>query len=860
MRYDLLIDLSLSQSGKLQQRFLAGFLVFLLLFAASCSPGASNVGESVVLSFAFRADSDQEAYFESLRDEFHLENPTIDIQFKVMEDMGGLPSESLAKLADVIYLEGISPALLSGFMAVQPLVDSSTDFNPEDFWPGLLEACSDQQGNLYGVPISVSPVGIYYDPEIFDQYQVPYPGLGWTWTDFQQVFAKFLSGNAEDHLYVFLDHPVYSILNPFMDAKLQANEGAIEPEDMAASVDWYLQLVKEQRLFPQQSAVENRGTGYYEQWNALIDNGQAAMWIDSLDFAIPGASEEKGVFVPFPVGTPEDHTTPVHFTCGTISTGSKYPKQAWAWLNYLSHQATSEDKTSGKLPPRISTADSHGYWDGMGKGESDAMRFALEHAWYASVQPETLHALTAAVQRSIHSGTDLVTELRAVEMALNTPQTKQPSPTVEPFVVNTPEPTQAAETERIRFLANWGFGDYYQKLVSLGAEFESTHPDIEILLPRGFSAPDGEFLPKLASGYDCFAFESPRWETLSDEDLLDLTPFLEANPALEDDFPGTFLEPFKVDGKLYALPADVRVEYIAFNIDLLTERGLPLPELGWRFEDMMDLAIQVADKSAPEPVFGLAASKDWLLQAREVQWYDSSVQPPYALLNTPELSAALEWLNQLYVEGVFLPAYGASLPEERKPKDYPPYEQAKSKGQVALWVTSHDEEFEETVDFEIGYISLPVMLSGASISYPLMIMGYYISRFSDQPEACWEWIKFLSDHQSVFGGYSPRMSVLEGRFTGEDNGRFEAVQGAVKQYVNYVYADQYNPLILPYAVELWAAELRVLQGENVSLVLAEAQRKADAYLACISKKDLSGLDDTQLYDQIASPCTGSDQQ
>lgn len=848
---------SWTQPEKLRLLFLGEILILFILLSASCSPGSTDAGKPVVLSFAFQ-NTDQEAYFQSLRDEFRQENPAIDIQFKPLEDMGATPMDSLAKSADVFLMEGINPARLPGFAVLQPLADITPDFNAEDFWPATLAACSDQQGILYGVPVAISPVGIYYDQQIFDQYQVPYPESGWTWMDFQQTLAKFASRGGTEPVYGLVEIPAYSIVTPILDSQLQYAGGQVDVDTLAASVDWYLQFVAAEKIFPQQSALGNNRTDNFELLSSLIRKGQAAMWIDSPDNDVPGLSDEEGAFVPFPVDIMDDHTTPAYYACGVISSGSKYPQQAWTWLNFLSHRAPSIDHTSGKLPARMSVVDAS-YWDDMSSEVGNAMRFALEHAWYPSSQLETLNAVIAAVKRAVNSGTDLAAELRAKETLSATSQSNQSTPTFEPFTINTPEPTPAAEVRQVHFLANWGSGDYTQKLSALSAEFMSIHPDIRVNLSTGFSAPEGGFLQKLALDYDCFAFESPRWEALSDKDLLDLTAFLEENPSLAGDFPAAFLEPFESDGKLFALPADVLVEYIAYNKDLLIKRGLPLPASGWHVEEMMDLATQAADPVAPTPIFGLVASNDILLQALGIQWFDNLIQPPRALFNTSELSSALEWINQLYLERVYLPAYGAPLPEERKPKDYPPYEQVISNGQVALWVTSNEREYEKNAGFEIGFLPFPDISSGAAIGYPLMIQGYFISHHSDQPGACWEWIRFLSDHPSVLGGYSPRRSVLESSFIGEKAERFGAVQGAFKQYSGYVYAAQYDPLLRPYTEALWAAELAVLQGESVTQILAEKQRKADAYYNCISTKDLSSIDNYKLYQQVALPCTESDQ-
>ena len=318
-----------------------------------------------------------------------------------------------------------------------------------------------------------------------------------------------------------------------------------------------------------------------------------------------------------------------------------------------------------------------------------------------------------------------------------------------------------------------------------------------------------------------------------------------------------FLEPFLVDGKLYGIPADVSVQYIVYNKELLAKQGLPFPQPGWTFDEMLNLASRVSNRTASVPTFGLAIEADTLLEARNTKWYDNSVTPPRALFNTTELSNSLVWLNNLYQEGTFLPMYGASLPEEMKPQNYTPYEQAIANGQVAMWTASSSSVSSASLPFEIGYVPLPNGVSGTRMSYPINPMGYYISRNSKNPEACWQWIHFLSERPSFFGGYTPRISVISGQNGAGSHEQMEVVQSALRDYVRYPYADKYDPLLRPYLNSIFEIQLAVLKGQNTPQVLAEMQKKADAYYGCLSQKSLSGLDDTQLYNQVVLPCANA---
>ena len=138
---------------------------------ASATPPSATPdikADYVTITYGAYLQPDQLAILQPLADEFNRKNPTIKVVLISLYDAQIHQPNEIARQADVITMEA-NLAYTSGFINMQPLVDASTDFNLHDFWPGITSACSDQDGNLYGVPLTYSPIGIYYDPKIFDQ-------------------------------------------------------------------------------------------------------------------------------------------------------------------------------------------------------------------------------------------------------------------------------------------------------------------------------------------------------------------------------------------------------------------------------------------------------------------------------------------------------------------------------------------------------------------------------------------------------------------------------------------------------------------------------------------------------------------
>ncbi len=659
---------------------------------ASATPPSATPeikANNVTITYGAYLQPDQMAILQPLVDEFNRENPTIKVVLISLYDAQIHQPGDIAKQADVITMEA-NLAYTPSFINMQPLVDASVDFNLHDFWPGISSACSDQDGNLYGVPLTYSPIGIYHDPKIFDQNHVPNPQPGWTWAQFQQTIAQ-VSGTtaAGKPIYGFVDGFGASVLDPILDKQLLASGGKVDPQALAASMDWYMQMVKAQKLWSVQFSnmvpIPGKTDQWATKWNPLVDDGQAAMWVSSPAVptvtsypGLPGSENKVGVFVPYPLDQPDDHTSPAIVTCAAINASSRNSQAAWAWFDYLSQHDLIGSAASGQLPARQSLTRTSSYWTSLSEQDRASIQSALEHAWYPSDLESIRSNVLNTVSSTIESGKDLVTALQGIA---ETTASVQPQPTLEPFVVNTPPGTQSAEVQSIAFNSGFWVGAAKGGLDGLIVDFEKLHPDISVKIVDNNPSTDdptnpdyGHDLRNLARNYDCFEYLRPDLDPLSSNDLLDLTPWMVASPELKGDFYPAFLAPFEKDGKLYALPTGTTIQYIAYNADLLTRLGLPFPTSGWTFDNLLSLTAQAANPTASKPVYGLAADPGSLLAASGVHWYNSTVQPPKALFNTDGVAKGLTWLDQLYQKGTLF-----------TPGNNQDYWQKIASGQVALW-------------------------------------------------------------------------------------------------------------------------------------------------------------------------------
>ncbi len=868
---------------------------------ASSSTGAPNASDTpsnatpdvnagnVTITFANLSMNDY-TDFKALADEFHRQNPSITVVVIPNDHRAPLNLEDYARQADVVYLDGSNPAMLPGFLSLQPLLDGTLDFKPDDFWPGSLTACENDQGIPYGLPLVVEPLGIFYDPKYFDQAGVAYPQPGWTWEQFEATIDQ-VSGSTSDGVPVYglVDGPMNSILGTLINKALVAGNGRLDPQATASSLDWYVQLAKAHKLYPVPVETGSEGATAYKAMGEVVNGisgGKAAMWIDMPQIALGRPQGSRSAYMPFPVDPADDHTTPMSVTCAAISSGTKAPQAAWAWLDFLSRRDLSGMVrpnnpgylTAYLLPGRQSLTGGSAFWSSLDAVQRNALSYALNHAWYTPAVPWSYYTITAnveqAVDNAVHSGVDLATALQGLVQLPAPSEAGTATPTAGPVVLNTapvPTPTVASTGLTIHFTAayfdvNTSFTPYINRkknLSALAADFKKAHPEITVLFSTDYAySNDGNDFQALAQSSDCFEFFGPGmiYQSLDESNLLDLAPFLENESGLLNDFYPQFVKPFENEGKLYGLPADVGISYIGYNADLLTQLGIPLPKEGWTVDDLISIANQAANLSATPQVYGYFDSQLYLFHAQNIPYYDASVQPPEATFNRDELAGELARLGQLYQNGAVISI---------KAFDYTHYSDI-AQGRVALWITNGSQNYnvapggevdgknpiyESDFPFKVGYAPLPLLASGEPSSMFSTVVGYYISSHTTQAKAaaCWAWISYLSSRPGIFGGYSPRQSVLPEEGVGQDPAQFTVVQEAIRQYNLEGYQDLYDPILWAYLSEMGGPLLATANGGDVPAALAKAQQESDEYRSCLAREDLSGLNDQQIH-KLAQAC------
>ncbi|MEA4890273.1 MAG: extracellular solute-binding protein [Clostridiaceae bacterium] len=217
-------------------------------------------------------------------------------------------------LPDLIYTENAAASIgLDRLLDLNDLLYDQSLLSATHIYPAALD-CVRRGQILYGVPYLASVPLVYYNEALLTQYQIPTPGINWTWPEWlstiqamQQAVSKASRGATPADLAAVIDQPdiqaallqqaIFMMESPvdflpFLPASLSANAGwsmwngydfSLADPAFHTAIDWlrqqaaagysWLHLSAEQ----QQTALSNM--------NARLQN-RIVFWVgDSTDLA-----------------------------------------------------------------------------------------------------------------------------------------------------------------------------------------------------------------------------------------------------------------------------------------------------------------------------------------------------------------------------------------------------------------------------------------------------------------------------------------------------------------------------------------------------------------------------------------------
>ncbi|SDZ45497.1 ABC transporter substrate-binding protein [Herbiconiux ginsengi] len=162
---------------------------------AGCSSSGGSGDGPVTITFQEQFTDAETAEFTELLKQFEEANPDIDV--KLIRDNDSSYYDKLTtqitggKGPDLVRVE---PPRASQFIAsgwALPLGDAAG--SPDDYFPASLDAIT-KDGELYGVPVDVSALALFYRTDLFEAAGITEPPA--TWEEFTADAEKLTSGDA----------------------------------------------------------------------------------------------------------------------------------------------------------------------------------------------------------------------------------------------------------------------------------------------------------------------------------------------------------------------------------------------------------------------------------------------------------------------------------------------------------------------------------------------------------------------------------------------------------------------------------------------------------------------------------------
>jgi multiple sugar transport system substrate-binding protein len=480
------------------------------------------------------------------------------------------------------------------------------------------------------------------------------------------------------------------------------------------------------------------------------------------------------------------------------------------------------------------------------------LRYALDHSTVRrevvgyNAFDEALHAIFQGEMAVEDALVEAQTQAEAdIQEAMAERAGATPAPT---FAVAAPEETPVAGgATTISFVP--GLGSFnLEPYRDLADRFNEEHPGVAVEVKMADFLTGTPDLAAMAAGSDCFQWFPGFQDAEQRDSILSLAPFVDADPDFSTgDFYAPVLEQYTWQGQVMGLPADIMPFTFDYNKDLFDAAGVDYPTVDWTWDDFLAIAVDMTQGEDEEKQYGFVAeyfeSNDLLLITERLgaKLVDASADPPALSFNDPDTIEAVRWYAGLSTEHGVKPIFITSLNDLLSASSaMMEREGLINGGRAAIWTSSPTAAmiFGERSDVGFGTVPVPTRADGASSASYLGASGYFISAATENRQACWQWITFLTEQPAAVQGLPARRSVAESDAFREQVGAERA-----DAYLASLGDGEQSSALQLFSEEEWLggaiywyieAYGQILEGEaSVEEALDNAQKLADDYRACV---------------------------
>ena len=349
-----------------------------LVLLASCI-GGTPTPEPVTITFAHpKPDTDT---YQRLLQRFNEAYPyiTIELQPKDSDMLSGLgPGD-----ADVFVSSQFAQIWLreqGTILNLTPFVEQDEAFQPSDLYPGTMGLYT-SEGQIWGIPASVDVMVMFYNQDLFDQYGVSYPQIGWRWDDF--LAAAMAIRDPQADVFGYVPNNAYGPFDAlvfiyqhgggiFDDLQKPSRTTFDDPLTIEA-LEWYTDLMYGSNVAPTPEQMQ-QALGSSQGVRRGIQLGKVGMWMELLSQREePWTADLCLGIVSLPVD--QQPATMTLIEGYFISAQTPHADACWEWISFLSQQLPGR-----LIPVRKSLAEGDEFTRQAGSEVAAIARASMENA------------------------------------------------------------------------------------------------------------------------------------------------------------------------------------------------------------------------------------------------------------------------------------------------------------------------------------------------------------------------------------------------------------------------------------------------------------------------------------------------
>lgn len=314
--------------------------------------------QKTTIQFSSWGSESELKILEPILADFERDNPDIKVDFM------HIPQNYFQKIhllfasntaPDVIFMNNQYLPIYINAGVLEDL--SGYDFEFDKFYEKSLKALS-HEGKIYAVPRDVSNLVIYYNKDLFDKYNVPYPKKGWTFDEFL-LTAQKLTHRPEVFGVSFEDEPLFYL--PYLTSMGVEDFSDFNDEKMQKGLKFYADLRNKYHVAPKK---EESASATMAQ---MFLQGRLGMHLSGR-WLVPKYRQEAKFdwdVVEFPKGN-AGSVVPLDASGWAVAKSSKHKQESVRLIKYLSSKESLEKFTQSGLivPARVDVANSKYFLDG----------------------------------------------------------------------------------------------------------------------------------------------------------------------------------------------------------------------------------------------------------------------------------------------------------------------------------------------------------------------------------------------------------------------------------------------------------------------------------------------------------------